>query len=387
MSNAIVPYAATGFSRPYLGVASWIIPGLSSQIPGVSPFANRAITLNLNAAQSDMRRMFGSPSHEPSVVLPFQQNRVVTVAPIAAAPVKEKTAQVAAKTVTPEAKKTLWQTVTQPKVLIAAATVLTVAGGAAAYYFFPVATMAHAVTAGHAGRAVAMNTQQLLIRPGFANSLFLADLVLKAAIVPAAKITLPILLPVISTAIVTTLGTIILLYVANQAWKAAKYAIWGAGSAVVNRLGHECDQTYLGMGVKAIVTTTVSPLISPFMTAEQPVIAPKPDAVSTAQDLELAEESDEEVQPRRLKIEDSSEPKVQEIDDAEAARFEATRAAKNKKAREFLAAKQAQKAQMKAQSTWMGSFIKAGLVTAGLGAGAYFFIKAKPDFDFISTEL
>jgi len=271
-----------------------------------------------------------------------------------------------AKTADVESKQSLFQALTQRKVLIAAAAVLSIAGIAAtagaAYYFYPVATAAYAAIAGNAGRAALMNTHQLFIQPGFANTLFMANFALQAAIIPAAKITLPVLLPVISTAIVTTLCALAALYVANRVWIAAKAVIWGAGSAVVNKFGQELDKTYVGMAAKSVVVSTVSPLVAPFMEEEKSET--KLD-VNTAKIMPARgddEEFEVEVQPRS-QISDSSVPSVQEVDVAEAEQIDALRVENNREEKS---------AQEKAQSSW-GNFLMAGLITAaGVGAGLYF---------------
>lgn len=157
---------------------------------------------------------------------------------------------------TAEPKKSLFQTLTQRKVLIAVGAILGVAGvagaAAAAYYFYPVATAAHAATVGHAGRAVAMNMQELVIRPGFANTMLMANLAMKMAVIPAAHASSIVVLPMIGTVVMTTLLTLGILYVANKVWKAVEATIWGAGTAIANKISEQLDQTGLGKGVKML---------------------------------------------------------------------------------------------------------------------------------------
>ncbi|HEX4839072.1 MAG TPA: hypothetical protein VFU89_01370 [Rhabdochlamydiaceae bacterium] len=188
-----------------------------------------------------------------------------------------------------EPKKSLWQTVTQPKVLKVAAIILGVAamvalgGVVAASYYAPIVTfaqtpavvqagnfVAHYTThqlvpaAAQAGRFVALNTHKLLIVPGFENVWFFATMAMHTAIIPAAKAALPVVLPVISTAIVGTLAVLATLYVANRVWQAVKGVVWGAITAVAHAFGRELDKTYVGMAAKAVVTTVAAPLIEAF---------------------------------------------------------------------------------------------------------------------------
>lgn len=202
-----------------------------------------------------------------------------------------KTAQVVKKTLGIPPQKSLWQTMTQPKVLIAAGTMGAVAGAAAACYFFPVATAAHAATMTAAGRAVAINTHQLLIHPGIANSLLLADLLLKIAVIPAVKFSLPFLLPVISTVIVTTVGMLILLHVANKVWDVAKVAMRKVLSAFIRRINHECDKTYTGMAFKKFVIMSLFPCLPPHILAQlYAFLAPEAETVSTEPGAAVAQE-------------------------------------------------------------------------------------------------
>ncbi len=380
ISKALVVSPGNRFPMGYLGVASCFMPGNFAGIAAVSPFSDRASGLDIVTTNREMKRIFGSPrTLEPSMGLPrLQMLQVNTQSPafgVVVPAVEAKTTQAVKKTLDTQPQKSLWQTVTQPKVLIVAGTVAAVAGAAAAYYFFPVATAAHAVTIGNTSRAVAMNTHQLFIRPGFANALFLADMALKIGVIPAAKMSLPLLLPVISTTIVTTLGTLVLLYVANQAWKAAKAAMWGAGTVVANRFSHECDQTYVGMAIKKIVVLTASP----FMPSNQPAPALEID--------DVAQEDEVVVQSAPLQITGSiADPSIQVITKEEAQEIEASKAKRNTRGKKATAAARARKAQVKAQSTWTDSIIRAGLVTAAAGASVYFYAKAKPDLDFVSTE-
>ena len=172
-------------------------------------------------------------------------------------------------TATAEPKKSLWQTVTQPKVLKVAGVILGAAamvalGGvaaAAAYQYYPAATLAMAKVTSDTGRFVALNTHQLLIAPGIENVLFFMTIAVKTAIIPAAKVAIPIILSAISTAIVSTLAILAALYVVNRAWQAVKTAVWAAGSAIANAFGKELDKTYAGMAAKAVVTTAAAPII------------------------------------------------------------------------------------------------------------------------------
>ncbi len=305
-------------------------------------------TPHLSLKDRDVRMTVYTGEKVPALVRPEAVSKSVwtPVVPEDLDPTPAKTADV-------ESKKSLFQPLTQRKVLVAAGAVLSIAATAgAAYYFYPVATAAYAV-----GRAVAMNTHQF-IQPGLANTLFMANLAMKVAIIPAAKITLPVLLPMISTAIVTTLGTLALLYVTNRVWIAAKAVIWGAGSAVVNKFGQELDKTYVGMAAKAVVVATVSPFVAPFITEEKSETTPDVDTSEIMSDIE-----DDEVESQPRLLADSGGPTVQEVDDAEAEQIEALRVENNQEEKS---------AQEKAQSSW-GTFLMAGLITAGVvGAGLYF---------------
>lgn len=377
--------AITLHGQPYMGVASsalrgfYFDQGLSSLTTGKSKL------LDIFATQAEMRRVFGSPSREPRLLaservqiaaVPREEAQAParTVAPVSTAIVVAKDSK-PAQTVAAEPKKSLWQTLTQRKVLIAAGVVLGVAtlGGAAAaaYYFYPVATAAHAVTVGQVGRAAAMNTHQLFIRPGFANTLFFANLAMKAAVIPAAKVTLPLLLPVISTAIVTTVGTLILLYVANKAWQAAKAAMWGTGSFVANKFDEQLTQTGLGRGAKwlvgPLVSTAVSPIVSALAPEETTSGEPESDEEDSIEDV-----TDVALQPR-LQIEGpAKKAKAEVTDEAEAVRVEKSHQGKKAKAR---------KAQARTESTWTETIIRTSLLAAGLSAGIYFYTKAKPDLN------
>lgn len=275
-----------------------------------------------------------------------------------------------AKTADVEPKKSLFQTLTQRKVLIVAGVILGVAvlGGAAAaaYYFYPVATTAHAMMVGHAGRVVALNTHQLLIRPGFTNTLIMAKMA-KAAIVPVAAASGKVILPALSTVIVSTLGAFGLLCAANKAWKLAKSAMWGAGTTVANKFDEQLTQTGLGRGAKWIlgpaVSTIASPIVSAFAPTDTTPGEPEfDDEDSVSEDVAL--------QPRLLiKGSDNRDPKIEVADEAEAARVEKGRKNKNSlKAR-------ARKAQAKTESTWTQSIISHGLLLAALGGGVYWYTK------------
>ena len=134
--------------------------------------------------------------------------------------------------------------------------------------FFPVASAAHASTIAGAGHAFAINTHQLFIQPGIANTMMLAEYGVTSSCCSSSQtFRFPVLLPVISTAIVTTLGTLLLIYLANQAWKVAKVALLGSGTAVVQRFNHECDQTYFGMAAQAVFMKSVFPCGVPPMLA------------------------------------------------------------------------------------------------------------------------
>ncbi len=282
--------------------------------------------------------------------------QAVSIAPVSSVPSDAKPA----KTADAEPKKSLFQTLTQRKVLIAAGAVLGVValGGAAAvaYSCYPVATAAYAAAVGNAGRAAVINTHQLFIQPGLANTLFMANLAMKAAIIPAAQITLPVLLPVISTAIVTTLGTLVLICVANKVWIVAKAAAWSAGSAVANKFGNELDKTYVGTALKTVVVTTVAQLVE----EEKDTV----DIAKIMPALKDREESEVEMQPL-LQIAGS-----QEVDETEAERIETLQAKNNQSGKS-------------AKSSWMRTVLTASAIAAGVGAGIYFLPKM-PDMDFIN---
>lgn len=192
-----------------------------------------------------------------------------------------------------EPKKSLWQTVTQPKVLKVAGVILGVAamvalgGVVAASYYAPIVTfaqtpavvqagnfVAHYTThqlvpaAAQAGRFVALNTHKLLIAPGFENALFFTTMAMHTAIIPALKTVLPIVFPVISTMIISTLAAYLVLCVANRVWGAVKGAVWSAGAAVVHAFERELDKTYVGRGFKALFTTAAAPIYEMLLDAE-----------------------------------------------------------------------------------------------------------------------
>jgi hypothetical protein len=247
-----------------------------------------------------------------------------------------------------ESLSNVFRTLTQRKVLIVSGSALTALGigGAAAYFFNPVTTAAHAAAAFKIGSAAAMSANLVLIQPGYANTMLIADVLMKVAVMPTAQITGAVVLPMLSTAIMTTLGAFLLLYVGNKVWEATKVAVWGAGSAVVNKFGEELDKTYAGQAVKFAIKTTASP----YLALMEPTDA-------TRSDVESSEEtSEEEVQPK-LQIDGSTEG--DDVIAEEEARI---------------------KAQKKAQSSFPVKVLKAGLMTAGLGAGAYFVYKCMPDF-------
>ena len=230
-----------------------------------------------------------------------------------------------------------------------------------------------------------MNTHQLFIQPGIANTMMLADLVLQAAVVPAAKLSLPVLLPVISTAIVTTLGTLLLIYLANQAWKVAKVALWGAGTAVVQRFNHECDQTYFGMAARAVFMKSVFPCGVPPMLANLSPSAPQAEPVSSVPAAVLAQK--EIVPSAPLQITGCvADPSIQVISKEEAKQIEAGKVKRNERGQQAQAAALAKKAQIKAQRTWMEIIAGIVLVTAAGGAIVYIGAEAKPDFDSIAKE-
>jgi len=94
--------------------------------------------------------------------------------------------------------------------------------------------------------------------------LFFATMAMHTAIIPAAKVALPVVLPVISTMIISTLAAYLVLCVANKVWGAVKGLVWGAMAAVAHAFGRELDKTYVGMAAKGAVTTVAGPIIEAF---------------------------------------------------------------------------------------------------------------------------
>ncbi|HEX2579367.1 MAG TPA: hypothetical protein VHK67_03075 [Rhabdochlamydiaceae bacterium] len=268
-------------------------------------------------------------------------------------PADEKSAQ----TATAQPKKSLWQTITQPKVLRVAGIILGVtamaglggAAAAAAYHYYPVATVAQATAVANAGRIVALNTHQLLILPGVENVLFYAMMAINTAIIPAAKVALPVFLPAVSTAVVSTLTTLVILYAANRVWQAAKNVVWAATSAVANAFGKELDKTYPGMAVKAIVATAAAPIVEMF------------DENSFEMIGDDKEQRDEEVAvlPSSIRGSDASEPAVEVTTEQENASVEKTRQKKKKRA--------------KPQRSLANRIASYALLALAVGGGAYLY--------------
>lgn len=248
----------------------------------------------------------------------------------------------------------LFQNVTLGKVVkVAGFALLVTVGGVAAYHFYPVVAGIQGATALEAGRAVAMNMSTAavaingsMIQPGFAGTLLIANLVKDFAIIPVAKMTLPVLLPVISTAVVTTLTTIALLYVANKMWMVASAAIWNTGSAVANKMGEELDKTLPGQVVKFAAVKAVAP----YTNVVKALMAPKESEVS-----------EEEI--NQFLLTDSEESSGEEIDGSYSI-------GNGNSTEEAKTAKRA-KTQKKTQQTAGNALLWAGLYTVGLGAAGY----------------
>jgi hypothetical protein len=151
--------------------------------------------------------------------------------------------------------------------------------------------------------------------------------------------------------------------------------MWGAGSAVANKFDEQLTQTGLGKGIKwlvgPIVSTAVSPIVSALAPAEITAGEPESDEEDSLEDVQQLA-----AQPR-LQIQGSvnRDPKSEATNEAEAVRIEKGR--RSKKVQEA----RARKAQAKTASTWTETIIRTSLIAAGLGAGIYFYTKAKPDLN------
>jgi hypothetical protein len=246
----------------------------------------------------------------------------------------------------------LFQNVTLGKVAkVAGFALLVTVGGTAAYHFYPIIAGIQGATALEAGRAVATNigTAALtihgsMIQPGFAGTLLLANLIKDFAVIPVAKMTLPVLLPVISTAVVTTLTTLAVLYVASKMWIVASAALWNTGSTVANKMSKELDQTLPGQVVKFAVVKAVAP----YTNVIKALMAPK--------ESEVSEEARNE-----FLLTDSEESSGEEVDGSN--RIENGNSTETKTKRT--------KTQKKAQQTFGNAVLWAGLYTVGLGAAGY----------------
>lgn len=149
----------------------------------------------------------------------------------------------------------LFQRVTQPKVLIGVGVALTTIGVIGAAYAFPVATAAHAVTIGQAARSTLIHTHAFL-QPGLAANALLLDMALKTTGI-AASIAMPVVSPALSMAIVGVLGGIAAIYVANKVWTASKVVICSAASFALNTLDKALCQSGPGWLLKTVVILPV----------------------------------------------------------------------------------------------------------------------------------
>jgi predicted membrane metal-binding protein len=126
-----------------------------------------------------------------------------------------------------------------------------------------------------------MNTHKVL-QSGFVNTLLMAHLVMKIAVIPAAQASSIVVLPVIGTAIMGTLGAFVFLYAANQVYKATKGVIWSGLSFVANKFDEQLNQNLLGRGIKQLFGPLVSSAVS-YM-AEKPVGETTSGVATTAED-------------------------------------------------------------------------------------------------------
>ncbi len=242
--------------------------------------------------------------------------------------------------------KNVFQTLTQRKVLmVAGSALLLVAGGAAAYCLYPVATAAFAATALEVGNTAATSTLESFILPGFANTMFLGNLIMKMAIIPAANLTIPVLLPLISTAICTTLTTLALIYVANRVWVATTGVVGSAGSKFCTVAGNELDKTCVGTAVKEIIADGYSLVTAPVRMLGL-----------------LPEKTTEKDVQRSLQITDSTE----------ASEVETTHSIGDEKVEENMREQTARATlEEKVRRNWV-TFYKCAFLAAGVSTGTYF---------------
>ncbi len=242
-------------------------------------------------------------------------------------------------------KKGLLERLSQHKAVIAAGSALTVlaSGGAAAYFFYPVATVAHIATAVKIGSAAAMGTHLLLIQPGLVNAMLIADVLLKVAVVPAAQVTATIVMPAISTVVISALGAFILLCIANKAWEVSKFALYNVGIFALNIVGKQLDRTMLGRGIKSIA-------IEIFRTyADLGDLLPRQSTVTSGPKVNLLENTSEEQKKSKSTTGTEFDSEVTDDESEDADRIQA---------------------QEKSTST-AKKVLKAGFVTTGFLAAGY----------------
>jgi hypothetical protein len=183
------------------------------------------------------------------------------------------------------------------------------------------------------------------VAAGFINTMFIADVLMKVAVFPAAKVTATAILPMVSTAVMMTLGTFALLYVGNKVWEASKIAMYSAGSAIANKFGEELDKTYAGQTVKFVALTVAEPYVA--------LLEGGKEGVSSE------EESDEQ------SFDIVSTTHSQGVDKSE-------EFASKKSDLEDEITGERIKTQKKTKRTFTENVIRAGLMTAVLGFGGYY---------------
>ncbi len=246
--------------------------------PTYTPFAFGPAGLPLN-------QYFGKgPMAFPKLITqapaqPIVPARVALVAtpapaqPIAPGQVVEAP-QEAAPTVA-QPTKNLFQTVTQPKVLIATGVALTAIGIGVAAYMFPATATAYAATIGNASQAAVVHTGNFL-QPGIAAHAIFFDLAFKTVILPGVKISVPVLLPVISTAVVATIGIIAISYIAMKIFQYYQNMASNIGASALHAASNLPGAgivTTVGRGAMAAGQFTLDVLV-PDLEADEVVATP-----------------------------------------------------------------------------------------------------------------
>jgi hypothetical protein len=136
--------------------------------------------------------------------------------------------------------------------------------------------------------------------------MLMADIVMKVA-APVAQVTLPmvmsLVMPAISTAIVSTLALFACLRLANRVWIAIVNMLWSIGSAIATIIEDEFNKTAPGQLLKAILLKAFSPLTALVKTELALIKAKKESEENAGTQAKIPDSTKDQEDSRAAKIE------------------------------------------------------------------------------------